>query len=289
VILLLHHKKIVCIGEDARQLEVIQMLNGFQANLTLIGAFGPIPPSPRVICAELTSRVFEEADAVILPVGGVDNQGRVGDYVLSEEHFQAIPKHAVVFTGTASSYLIEMCQAFGIRLAELFHSDDIAIYNSIATAEGAIMLAIQNTDFTIHNSTTVVLGFGRIGMTLARSLKGLGAHVHVGVREPELFARAWEMGLSPFYLEHITATVSGADLIFNTIPAPVLTEDVIASLPVHVHIIDLASAPGGTDFAAANRRGIEAALAPGLPGRVAPKTSGRIIGDAIIRVLMKAD
>ena len=45
------------------------------------------------------------------------------------------------------------------NLFKLFERDDVAIYNSIPTVEGTIMMAIQHTDFTIHGSNIVVLRF----------------------------------------------------------------------------------------------------------------------------------
>jgi dipicolinate synthase subunit A len=51
-------------------------------------------------------------------------------------------------------------------------------------------------------------------------------------------------------------------------------------------IIDLASKPGGTDFRFAEKRGIKAMLAPGLPGIVAPRTAGRIIAKTLSELLM---
>ncbi len=42
-------------------------------------------------------------------------------------------------------------------------------------------------------------------------------------------------------------------------------------MPAHTLVIDLASKPGGTDFRYAEKRGVKALLAPGLPGIVAPK------------------
>jgi dipicolinate synthase subunit A len=54
-------------------------------------------------------------------------------------------------------------------------------------------------------------------------------------------------------------------------------------------VIDLASAPGGTDFNAARELGLKAELAPGLPGIVAPVTAGRIIAELIVRHLTNHD
>ena len=76
-----------------------------------------------------------------------------------------------------------------------------------------------------------------------------------------------------------------ADVIFNTIPVPVLTGAVLDKVPPGALIIDLASAPGGVDFQRAANIGVKAILAPGLPGKVAPKTAGRILAKVITGLL----
>ncbi len=44
--------------------------------------------------------------------------------------------------------------------------DDVAILNSIPTAEGIIQRAMELSDITIHGSQALVLGMGRCGITL---------------------------------------------------------------------------------------------------------------------------
>jgi dipicolinate synthase subunit A len=191
-----------------------------------------------------------------------------------------------VFTGMAKPFLKRLCNKHQIDLVELFDRDDVAIYNSIPTAEGAVMMAIQNTDITIHGSECMILGLGRTGMTLARTLKALGAKVRVGVRRNEHYARAMEMGFNPFMTQELSNRVSNIDLLFNTIPTMIVTAQVIANIPHRAVIIDLASRPGGTDFRFAEKRGIKALLAPGLPGVVAPKTAGQIIAKCLIQLIL---
>ncbi|MBJ8192724.1 dipicolinate synthase subunit A, partial [Bacillus cereus] len=79
----------------------------------------------------------------------------------------------------------------------------------------------------------------------------------------------------------------GVDLIFNTIPSMIITAQILSKLPLSTVIIDLASAPGGCDFRYAEKRGIKAVLAPGLPGIVAPKTAGAIIANTLVQLLME--
>ena len=81
--------------------------------------------------------------------------------------------------------------------------------------------------------------------------------------------------------------VKDTDILINTIPLLIVTASVISKLPAHTLIIDLASKPGGTDFRYAEKRGIKALLAPGLPGIVAPKTAGQILANVLAQLLQE--
>jgi dipicolinate synthase subunit A len=284
--------QIALIGGDARQLEVIRKFSELDASVQLIGFDNLQYAFNGITKAALSVEVLHAIDAMILPPVGTDDRGYVesifstNELILSDEHIEAMPKYAKVYTGMAKPYLKLLCAKHNIDLVELFDRDDVAIYNSIPTAEGALMMAIQNTDFTIHGSQCMVLGLGRTGFTMARTLQGLGAHVKVGVRKPEHYARAWEMGLEPFYTTDLSQQVANIDLLFNTIPSMIVTAQIIANIPNRALIIDLASKPGGTDFRYAEKRGIKAMLAPGLPGIVAPRTAGRIIAKTLSELLM---
>ncbi|MBW7473244.1 dipicolinate synthase subunit DpsA [Paenibacillus oenotherae] len=284
---------VVLLGGDARQLEVIRKLTELDAMVTVAGFEQLHTPLDGAVRAEMSDDLFHGADALILPAVGTDDDGRIiavfsdRELVLTDEQVGLLPKHCKIYAGMAKPYLRQLCEKHGIGLIELFDRDDVAIYNSIPTAEGAVMMAIQNTDITIHGSTCMVLGLGRTGLTLARTLRGLGAKVKAGVRREEHYARADEMGFEPFYIKQLPQAVSNIDLLFNTIPTMIVTAQIIANLPSRAVIIDLASKPGGTDFRFAEKRGIKALLAPGLPGIVAPKTAGRIIADCLSRLIME--
>ncbi len=285
--------QVAFMGGDARQLEVIARLSDLDASVTLIGFDHLQNQYPGVTKADLDEALFKQLDALILPVVGTDDEGNVSsvfsseDLTLTDHYVSLLPKTAVIFTGMAKPYLRSMCDKHQVELIELLSRDDVAIFNSIPTAEGAIMMAIQNTDFTIHGSKSIVLGFGRTGITMARTLKGLGSMVKVGIRREEQLARAYEMGFEPFYTKDLSEHVSDIDLLFNTIPTMIVTAQIIANIPHRALIIDLASKPGGTDFRYAEKRGIKAMLAPGLPGIVAPKTAGQILARTLSQLLIE--
>lgn len=283
---------IAVIGGDARYLELIRQLrNSLNTTIVLVG-FDKINQSfIGLNQMDFDDLVLEELDAVILPITGTDDKGNIEivfsdrQIQLSKQWFQQLKPNTPIFTGMANNYLTAATKKANVTLIPLLNRDDVAIYNSIPTAEGTIMMAIEHTDYTIHSSRVIVTGYGRVGNTVANKFSALGAKVSVSSKESGELARINERGLKAIPLKKLQHYTSNCDLLINTIPAQVITKDVIQHLPSHGIIIDLASIPGGTDFKYAKRRGIKAILAKSLPGVVAPKTAGKILADAIKKQL----
>lgn len=282
---------IAVIGGDARQLEVIRKLAELDAKLSLVG-FEQLDHGFTGAAKESMQNLdFTSLDAIILPVAGTNPQGEIDTLfsnekvVLTKEQIEKTPAHFTIYSGISNPYLDAIISATNRKLVKLFDRDDVAIYNSIPTVEGTIMMVIQHTDYTIHGSKVMVLGFGRTGMSVARAFQALGATVKVGARRSEHIARITEMTFSPFYMKDIEREAEDIDIVINTIPHQIVTANVIAKMPAHTLIIDLASKPGGTDFRYAEKRGIKALLAPGLPGIVAPKTAGQILANVLSNLL----
>ncbi|MBO1510361.1 dipicolinic acid synthetase subunit A [Metabacillus bambusae] len=282
---------VAVIGGDARQLEVIRKLTELDAKLFLIGFDQLDHGFTGATKAKIDEVQFEEIDAIILPINGTTHEGAIDtvfsneEVKLTEELLSKTPTHCVIYSGITNSYLDKIVQSTNRTLVQLFERDDVAIYNSIPTVEGTIMMVIQHTDITIHGSKIAVLGLGRVGMSVARTFAALGAKVKVGARDTAHLARITEMGLTPFLLENLQEEVEDIDVCINTIPHLVVTARVISNMPTHTLIVDLASKPGGTDFRYAEKRGIKALLAPGLPGIVAPKTAGQIVANVLTQLL----
>ncbi|MBZ5749922.1 MULTISPECIES: dipicolinic acid synthetase subunit A [Metabacillus] len=282
---------VAVIGGDARQLEVIRKLTELDAKLFLVGFDQLDHGFTGAIKVKLDEIQFEEIDVIILPIPGTNPAGII-ETVFSNEEVKltdalltSTPPHCVIYSGITNPYLDKIVESTHRKLVLLFERDDVAIYNSIPTVEGTIMMAIQHTDTTIHGSSIAVLGLGRVGMSVARTFAALGAQVKVGARKTADLARITEMGLTPFSLENIHEEIRDVDICINTVPHLIVTSKVIANMPAHTLIIDLASKPGGTDFRYAEKRGIKALLAPGLPGIVAPKTAGQIIANVLSQLL----
>ena len=61
------------------------------------------------------------------------------------------------------------------------------------------------------------------------------------------------------------------------------------TLPGGALIIDLASLPGGTDFAAAQRLGCKAIHALSLPAACAPDTAGEAVARTVLTILQERE
>ncbi len=269
--------------------EVIRYLEAWDASILLFG-FEHLPiEGADVVKRELSPKALEDADVVIFPVAGMNEQGEVEALYadqplrLNDDHFAAMKQNALLFTGISRSLMTRQAEKYRLQTVRLMELDEVAIANSIPTAEGALALAMQHTAITLHGSKSVVLGLGRCGLTLVRMLFGLGAKVRVCARKTADLARAEEMGIPSYSMNQLESALADAEIIFNTIPAHVLTADVLTQIPRTAVIIDISSAPGGVDFRYAEKHGIKAILAPSLPGIVAPVTAGRILAQTIVR------
>ncbi len=226
-------------------------------------------------------------DVVILPVPF----SRDGTTLNAPLYGDAIPLSLLdpylagrtVIGGAFSEDFTTRLTASGSVPFDLLRREEFAVLNAIATAEGAVALAISSTQTTLHSSECLVTGRGRIARLLADRLRAFGAHVTVAARKPSDLVWISAAGMRPIHISEIGA--DRYDIIFNTVPALVLTGESLARCRGDCLIIELASAPGGVDRAAAERLGVRIIDAPGLPGKVAPVSAAAAIEKTVLNIL----
>lgn len=284
--------KIAVLGGDLREVEFARILIERGAILHLAG-LPKVPELAGAVFFEELANAVKNVDAVIGPATGTDSELKLKTlvegrkFVLNEEVFANMPVGTLFYIGSAQPALRSIVQKYGIRLREYMERDELAILNAIPTAEGAIKIAIEKMPITLHGCKALVIGLGRIGLPLLRRLVLLGAETFGVDRKKSNLARAIEHGAKALDFSQLAENFSQFDVIFNTVPALILTRDLLQNANPQVLIVDLASAPGGTDFAVAQDLGIEAILALGLPGKFSPKTAGRILAKVIPELLFE--
>jgi len=284
--------KVALLGGDAREVVLLKELLKLGAEVRTAGL--PAQQEQKNYeCHQDPLAALKGAMVVIFPVAGVNHEGKIyapdsrSFLYLTEEMAGVIPQKTPVLVGVARQFLKQKATRYGWQLVETADIDEMAILNSIPTAEGAVMLAMQEMPVTLHGSEVFVLGLGRTGFTLCKVLSGIGANVTVVDRGEADRATASIFGWQAYSFNELSLYAGKADVVFNTVPSMVLTKEILEKTQKDVLIIDLASAPGGTDFAAAEALGRRAILAPGLPGKVAPKTAGYILARIYPPLILK--
>ncbi len=278
--------KIAIIGGDDRELILTAELVKMGATVTVAG-FPQEMVGHGAFVVNTVMEACKDAEVVIMPLPGTNEQRMVraiyADNILelTQEAVSSLADNALVIIGSARQFLKDWAAMYNFTLLEIGEMDELAILNSIPSAEGALQIAMEETRITIHRSQTCILGFGRVGITLARLLKAMGSEVTIVARNRGQLARAYEMGCRKAEYSDLNQIMNYVDIVFNTVPSMVLSREVLKHARQETVVIDLASQPGGTDFEAANNFGIKAILAPGLPGKVAPISSGKILAEVI--------
>lgn len=188
---------------------------------------------------------------------------------------------AEIYTGFAEKLKKQQPCFEKLRLQDYSAQEAFLLRNAQATAEAAIMLAIENMPVVLAGSKVLVTGCGRIGKYLVQSMRALGADVYAASRSIRNTAYIYTTGASALDYSKATDRAGEFDLIINTADAMVITEQMINKMKKSAVIIDLASYPGGTDFEAAEKHGITALHALGLPGKYSPVTAAEIIWSTI--------
>ncbi len=238
-------------------------------------------------CTDVSQAIYL-ADAVILPMpvtaDGTTVRAPFSRLSLPlEQVIAALTPFKPVFAGGITPELSAAFERHGVTAVDYLQQESLAVRNAVPTAEGAIQLAMEELPITIQHASCLVTGYGRIGSILAQRLLGLGATVTVAARKAADRERAQAMGCRATLPSQLMA-LPPMDVIFNTVPSLLFDRRVLLSLDPNTLLIDLASRPGGVDFNTAAECRIKTIWALSLPGRVAPKTAGEIIGSTILEL-----
>lgn len=224
------------------------------------------------------------ADVVVLPLPLCNQEGLLNGTSLSTaELFSQMSPEQILLAGGVKETQRQEADRYGLHLVDYFQ-EELKVANAAATADAALLVAMEQLDRSLLGSNCLVLGFGRIGKFLCNRLDGLGAQVTAAARKPE--DRAWIRGYGYQAREigALSGTLDTVDVLFNTVPALLLDETLLAQLPKSCLLVDLASVPG-MDQTAVERLGLRSVWARALPGRLVPQTAAEAIAQVLHRIL----
>jgi len=298
--------KICLLGGDARQASLAQHLSrsGYTVAVWGIPDAGYMnnyktADTPDVIHAQSAQEALCSSRAVILPLPATSDGVRVhcapedasdrGTHreLRLTQLLENMPAGALLLAGKPPEVLRSMARNARVRLIDYYDSEEVQLKNAVPTAEGAIAIAMAELPVTLYGASCTVLGCGRIGRRISDILRALGARVTVVARSERDLNFAQICGCRALPIPEFIENPGDTDVIFNTIPVPLLGADTLEKLPGKALIIELASTPGGICTEAQRNCRQKIIRAPSLPGKVAPHSAGEILSGAITKILKK--
>ena len=224
-----------------------------------------------------------DADAVLLPIPFT----RDGIHIFAPESREpivisdvlaSVSENALLFAGGANGITDR-------RLTDYAKRDDFALLNAVPTAEGALMLALQNGKTTVCGMSVAVIGFGRVASAVAKLFLAVGAEITVFARKEQARTEAHILGYTAKPISALAECADAYTLLINTVPSKIFDKDCLMRVRKEALLMELASAPFGLDFEEAEALGVRTLLASGLPGKYFPETAGSAVADTVLNVL----
>ena len=283
--------KFAIIGGDLRIIKLAVMLAKEQNEIFAYGLekAEELKNNLKIKHCESIKKAIQEVEIVIGPIPFSSN-GKTINMPFSEKEvtireMMHVINAKVLIAGGIFPEVYELANDEYIEIIDIMKREELAVLNTIATAEGTIQIAIENTNKIIHGSEVLILGFGRIGKVLARKLAGLSAKVTCAARKDEDLAWIQAYGHKATNINSIGENLKQYDIIINTVPHIILNEEKLKYVKKDCLLIDLASNPGGIDKKAVKDNQLKFVWALSLPGKVAPTTSAEFIKDTIYNIV----
>ena len=258
--------KILILGSDPRNNEIINYYE--EKGNIVVNEF-----------SNINNIAVKEYDVIVFPVGGVTGNFKIGNMSIPIDFLDTCKKDVAIFSGISTNALSELLAHSNKKCTYIMHDQAVQKENAIPTTEGIIADLVTNTEITINNAKIMVIGFGNIGKYLIKILREMGADIVVGVEREADFDKLNNMNFTSFYTssKQMNRHLVNTDMIVNTAPSLVITEDHIKYFKKDVYILDVASAPYGIDMNALAGCGIPYKIYSSIPSKVAPKTAGKIL------------
>ncbi len=239
-------------------------------------------------CNSLKTAI-DKAQVIIAPIpfssnGEIINTPFSENKILIEDLIKS-NKTKIFMGGNIIDSIKEKLKDKYLDVFDVMQREELAILNTIATAEGTIKVAIENTDNILQGSRVLILGFGRVAKIVANKFSLLSSNVTCSARKISDLAWIKAYGYKSLNINDMLYDLKDFDIIINTVPQTIIGERELKHMDPDVLLIDLASSPGGIDSKKAINMGLKFVWALALPGKVAPTTSARFIKETIYNIL----
>ncbi len=283
-------KNISFIGGDMRIIYLIDLFAKENYNVKVFGFNNYKFNNNNITICKTLPEVVMDADMIIGPVPFSASNEYLHtpfntEQIKINDLIELMSSTQILIGGRFDNELKALFEENNINIIDLLSREEFAVLNAISTAEGAVQIAMEKSQYTLHGMDVLVVGFGRIGKILCKILDGLGANVYCEARRYSDIAWIKAYGYNPIHLNDLNKEISKFNLFINTVPFLLFDKNRISKMQENSIFIDLASKPGGIDLQAAKEKSIETILALSLPGKVAPLTASKHIKETVDNII----
>lgn len=284
-------EKFLIIGGDLRNVKLATILANNYNNVSTyaLEKSEEILENKHIISENNLSNAINKADIIIGPIPFSSN-GKNLNTPFSEEKIEIEEisnknKKKIFIAGSINDDITKKLEDNYMKVIDVMKREELAILNTIATAEGTITVAIENTDKILQGSKVLVLGFGRVAKIVATKFSKLSADVTCCARKISDLAWIKAYGYNSLNINDMIYDLKDFDIIINTVPQMIINEKELKHMKSSVLLIDLASRPGGIDGKKAINMGLKYVWALALPGKIAPISSAEFIKETIYNIV----
>lgn len=272
-------KKIFVLGGDKRSIYIADYFisNGYEVNCFGLAKHTESPDKIR------------EADIIVMGLPaikeGFANMPLSDVKITFEEVLRLCRKGAVVAGGRFKEKDYILATNSGIVLWDYSEDEIFKLENAFYTAEGIVKYLVENTSESVRDISILVAGSGRISGELCRLLSAWPCKLTVYARKE--LARV-SCNFHGYNTLSELKDLSGYNVIVNTIPADVFSEDAISSAKKDALILDVSERPGFVNKDLCRLYGVKLLYLPGIPLTSAPQSAGITAAKAIERFSLNA-
>ncbi len=274
----------ILLGGDARQSELAAILRRSGIPSVQLCEKPITPIDHRALTDELAQ--LEGGDLLVLPQPVSERNGHlnidgVSGGISLKSIFSEIDESVCVCAFVTESGIERK------RLILPMKDEEYLAYSALLTAKALILDWFHEESFTLEGKRVLITGFGRTAKAISNELKSLGIKVLIAARSVHQLNEAYMRGFSAVPPESIAGC--DFDILINTVPARILSDEYISGLRKDCRLYDIASKPYGFDIDKARSAGLKAERLPALPGRYYPRLCAMKVYELIIKHMREAD
>ena len=191
----------------------------------------------------------------------------------------------ILFGGGFKGSVVSHCMNSGIKAIDILNIPDFYRNNAFYTAEGLLGYIISNTNFSLKASNILVLGYGKCGSEICNLFNNVGSNIFFYENNESKINDGLNKNFTFLDINKKNNNLSKIDIIINCIPKNILSISNLKTLQKSCTIFDIASSPYGFDKDILNSLSLTYHICPGLPGKYASKSSGKLIAKNISSII----